>query len=351
MLNDDELVELVEVDAFPVACQLTQVIRTGLPLESGLIALAEQSRSGTTRTALIELSRQLEQGVPLGDAIRDSSARLPRVMGVLVEAGLESGRLDSVMQYSVEQSQRAASLRQQMWASLSYPLFLIWVAISICGFILMMIVPKFTKIFDDFGTELPGLTIALIRFQGLLSTFGWFPLIFFVLITIGIVILGFTLGDTKLGQRWSTSIPLIGAVFRLATLAEFCQILAVLIEAGLPFSKSLRFASRASDDRWLARHTDQLADEIDAGNSPDSAATLADLPNSLRQVFRHANSEKIIVDALRGLSDVYAARCTVGARLVIAVAEPFAVILVMGFASTTAIAIFLPLIKLLNDLS
>ena len=351
MLNDDKLVEIVEVDAFPVACQLTQAIRTGLPLESGLIALAEQSRSGTTRTALIELSRQLEQGVPLGDAIRDSSARLPRVMGVLVEAGLESGRLDSVMQYSVEQSQRAASLRQQMWASLSYPLFLIVMAISICGFILMTIVPCFTKMFDDFGTPLPRFTVALIEIQRLLNSFGSIPLVVILLIAIGFVTLGLTLGDTKIGRRWSTSIPLIGAVFRLATLAEFCQILAILTEAGLPFSKSLRFASRASDDRWLSRHTERLADEIDVGSSPEFATSLTELPNSLRHIFRHANSKPIIVDALRGLSEVYSARCTVGARLVSSAAEPFAVLVVMGFASTTMSAMLMPLLVLQSVLS
>ena len=78
---------------------------------------------------------------------------------------------------------------------------------------------------------------------------------------------------------------------------------------------------------------------------------LSGLPNSLRQVFRHASSEKTFVEALRGLADLYAARCTVSTRLVSTILEPFALVIVMGFAGMTTIALFLPLIKLLNDLS
>ena len=351
MLNTDKIVELADVNALPVAGQVSHAIRAGLPLESGLLALAEQTRSPRTRKALIDLSQRLEQGTPLADALHESNVQLPRTMRALVEAGMETGRLDSVMQYCVEQSQRAASLRQQIWMSLAYPMFLTCFSLLICGFILMEIIPQFKKIFDDFGTELPGITIALLDLQHAMREVGWVPLLTTIPIAIGVWALFITFGSSRLGQRWSTSIPLIGVVFRLATLSEFCQILAILTESKLPFPKALRFAASASDDRWLGRQCRRLAHDIEDGSTPEDAAVLAELPNSLSQVFRHSSSDRIFAEALRGLSELYAAQCTVSTRLVCTILEPFAVVLVMGFAGITAIAMFLPLIKLLNDLS
>ena len=113
MQDNNDIIELCDDESNPVAGQVSQSIRAGLPLGQGLIALAEQTSSTKTRNALIKLSKRLDQGMPLADAMRDSQTRLPRSMRALVAAGLETGRLDSIMQYSVVQSQRAASLRLQ----------------------------------------------------------------------------------------------------------------------------------------------------------------------------------------------------------------------------------------------
>ena len=350
-IDESILLEIVDNASIPLASQMNQTIQAGLPLESGIRALAEQTGSRRARQALLELSDRLEQGVPLAEAMSGAQSRLPRSMSALVEAGLETGRLDTVMQYSVEQSQRAGWLRQQIWMSLAYPMFLLWFASGICAFVLLTIIPQFKSIFDDFGTEVPGLTMALIKLSDTALIFGWRP----VLAIMPLIILAWSpflaLARSRLGRRWSTSIPLLGSVFRLATLSDFCQILAILMNAKLPFSKALRFAANASDDYWLDHKCQRMAADMDEGATPDEAAVLAGLPNSLTQVFRHVSSDRTVVEALHGLSDLYAARCSVSSRLVSQIFEPFAVILVVGFAGTTALAVFMPLIKLLNDLS
>ena len=351
MLNNNDTADRGGANSPAVAGQISQAIRAGLPLEAGLRALAEQTRSRRTRRALVELSERLEQGTPLAEAMQNLGSHLPHSMSALVEAGLETGRLDSVIQYSVEQSQRASWLRREVWTSLAYPLFLVWFSAMICAFILVTIIPQFKRIFDDFGTELPGLTVVLIRFSDSIVNFWGIVGTPFFYIPLGLCVLFFLLAQSGLMQRWATSIPLFGTVFRLATYSEFCQVLAILTEANLPFSKALRFAGAASDDRWLKRKCLMMAHDVEHGSTPDEAAMLSGLPNSLRQVFRHASSERTFIEALRGLADLYAARCSVSSRLVSTILEPFAVVVVMGFAGMTAIALFLPLIKLLNDLA
>lgn len=340
-----------EGDEICFAGQIGRVIKAGLPLESGLRALAEQTTSYRTRRALMDLSDHLRAGMPLDTAMQQSAARLPRSMSALIEAGMETGRLDTVMLYSVEQSQRGIWLRQQIWTSLAYPLFLLWSGIAICSFILIKIIPDFRQIFDDFGIELPGLTVALISVSKVMTSLGWTPVLVSVPVLILFLLLVAALGRIQIVQLWVSSIPFFGRIFHLAALSDFCQILAILLESKLPFPKALRAAAAASNDSWLQRRCQQLGDDLENGVRTDQAATEVGFPTSLCQVFRHASSERTVTEALRGLSDMYAARCNMSTRLVTSLLEPFVAVSVMAFAGLTAIAVFMPLIKLLNDLS
>lgn len=378
MLNSEPTVPSGDADSVSVAGQLTNAMSAGLPLESGLRALAAQTKSRGTRAALMALSERLEEGMPLAEALRVSESGLPRTMCVLVSAGLESGKLDHVMQYCVEQTQRAMSLRQQIWLFLAYPLFLIWFALLICGGIIMLVVPSFGKIFDDFGTELPGLTIAIVQLSSVMRGFGLVSWLAFMSIGPLLALLLVAMGTSRSGHRWATSIPLIGRVFRYAALSDLCQLLALLIDSNLPFSKALQFAGSASDDRWLNHQCLKVVEQMDQGSTPDEGARLADLPNSLVQVFRGSRTERPFAEALkgflgntsgsgisgsssragrpfaealRGLAEIYSAQCFVSSQLVNAIVAPFAITIVISFVGTTVIALFLPLVKLLNDLA
>ncbi len=351
MSDSDKLLPHSPTDAIPLANQIGQAIRAGLPLESGLRALAEQTRSRHSRLALLELSQNLEQGMPLADALRASKSGLPQSMTALIVAGVESGRLDSVMRCCIEQVQRTTSLRQHIWLALSYPLFLMWFSTLICGGILLLIVPSFKQIFDDFGTEIPTLTLALVTVSSFLTSWGLVP--WMVLLGGGFVswLLFISAGLSRWSQRWTTSIPVMGRPFQYAALTDFCEILAILAESGLAFPKALTFAGGASDDRWLRKQCHFMAHDIELGATPSNAARLAHMPNTLSQVFRDVNSERTFAQALRGLADIYAAQCNITAQFANTGVSHAAVTFVISFAGVTALAMMLPLIRLLNDLS
>jgi type II secretory pathway component PulF len=252
------------------------------------------------------------------------------------------------MQYGIEQTQRAWSLRLQIWIAFAYPLFLLSFAGMVCAFIVLAVVPQFGPIFNNFGTPLPATTVFLIQVSTGLVRLGWVPFATAGSICIGCWAGFLFLGASRWGQRWSTSIPLFGSVFQMAALSDFCQILAILSESGLPFSRAIVFAGRASDDRWLRRKCLLLADDLERGSTPEQAAKIAHLPPTLLHAFRHASSDQTFFAALRGMADIFAARCSVNARVTNTLVEPLAVTIVMLFAGFTTIAMLLPLVRLLN---
>ena len=350
-MNREDLPSLAGGNDQPIAELLSQTVQTGLPIESGLRALAEQTRSRSTRNKLISISNQIEAGVPLAEALSAAKSGLPHQLSALVEAGIESGRLDTVMQFWIGQTSRSQSMRQQIWLSLSYPIFLAWFATVVCAAILLFIIPSFASIFVDFGLMLPALTEVFMHISTFLFRWGWVPWVLASLFGIGFWIVLIGIGMTAWGQRRLTSIPVIGQAFHCAALSDFCQILAILIDARLTLPRALYFAGNANDDRWLNRQCQKVIKSIEEGHSAENSARYIGLPNSLSQAFRQSGSAEVLSSSLRALAEVFAAQSQVSIQVATILVGRMTVLFVVSFATMTAVALFVPVIKLLNDLS
>ena len=351
--DDQPVIRFTDADVESVMGQLDATSRAQLPLAPALIAMAEETYSPRTRRGLRQLAARLERGETLSQALESVHLRLSPALRVLAERGSQFGRFDAVLHWTVEQTRRSNELRRQLWMALTYPFFLIAIASVVGSFMFFFIVPQFAKIFDDFGTQLPGLTIAVVE----LSRFGttyWLPcvvvaglLLLLVLVTCPFVWRGHWL----VSRRWSGSIPLIGPLFRLAALSEFCHLLAVFVESELPLATGVLVAGESSEDEWLKMVSVQLALDIDRGIGAEMAALTCGFPASLAHVLRETSSPKTLADALHGLAEIYSARTEVNSRLTSTIIEPFVMIFTVVGLGTVVIALFMPLIKLLNDLS
>jgi type IV pilus assembly protein PilC len=349
--DDQPVIRFTEADVESVLGQLDATARAQMPLAPALNAMADETYSSKTRRGLRQLARRLERGEPLHQALDSVELRLSPALRLLAEQGTQFGRFDTVLHWTVEQTRRTNALRWQLWMALTYPLFLMAIMSVVASFLFFVVVPKFGKIFEDFGTQLPGLTVAVISVSRFALMY-WLPCLVVVLTLIVLVTWPFVWhGHRLLTRRWSGSIPLIGPLFRLAALAEFCHLLAVFVESGLPLTSGVLVAGESSEDEWLQLTSTQLALDIDRGIGAEMAALTCGFPPSLAHVLREATSPKVLADALHGLGEIYSARTDVSSRLTSSVVEPFVMIFTVVGLGTVVIALFMPLIKLLNDLS
>ena len=351
--DDQPVIRFTDADVESVMGQLDATARAKLPLAPALIAMAEETYSPRTRRALRQLAARLERGESLSQALDSVELRLSPALRILAERGTQFGRFDAVLHWTVEQTRRSNELRRQLWMALTYPLFLMAIASGVASFLFFGIVPQFAKIFEDFGTELPGITVAVIS----VSRFGvnyWLPclVVAILLLVLSLVTCPFIWqGHWLVSRRWSGSIPLIGPLFRLAALSEFCHLLAVFVESEMPLATGVLVAGESSEDEWLQQTSAQMALDIERGIRAEMAALTCGFPASLAHVLRETSSPKILGDALHGLAEIYSARTEVNSRLTSTIIEPFVMIFTVVGLGTVVIALFMPLIKLLNDLS
>ena len=259
------------------------------------------------------------------------------------------------MQFSIDQTQRLVSLRQQIWLFLSVP------AVSRLARLRDLrcdtpvdsieIRGHLQRLWNansgpDSGDD-QGLVV------GQMNAVGWRLWLVLAIACAAMIVssdgiwrleLRLTLVDVDPADR--PGFPVRRAGRLVSAIGDFGRI-------GITFAKSRwrSAGSRASEDQWLTRKCQAVAADIEQGTLPSTAAAMASLPASLGQVFRSASSKRTFVEALRGLAEIFSARCFNSSQLVNSVVAPMAVTMVIGFIGVMVAALFLPLLMLLNALA
>lgn len=339
-------------DAMLVLEQADLASQSGVPLAPGLRAMGAESRSKSVRRSLNQLADRLEAGEPLPSVLQTLRPGLSPMMEALISEGTGIGRYDTILHWAAEQGRRRSNLQWQLWGALAYPFFLLAVGMTIASFVLIGLAPRFKRIFEDFGTELPPLTMAIMWISDFAVNYWPIGLGLLVLLLLAAALIYF-LTDTArpLALRFASSIPLVGAMFRLMSLADFCQLLSVLIEIRVPLDRAIRIAGRAVGDLWLQRASEHIAADIQQGHFSHSSAIEVGIPAAVGQLLSCASAPDALAESLQGLSEIYASRADVNSRFIAVVAEPLVMIITTVGLGAVVLGMLMPLIKLLNDLS
>lgn len=378
---------------FDEAARLSQhlagVAETGLPLGSGLRALAEETNGRAYKAALRGLAEAVERGTPLDEAVEVEAAGVPPHLRGLIRAGLRSGDLGGLLGRFATVAGIGTDLKRTFWIGMTYPLLAILMAGAMLVLVDVWIIGRFEAIFRDFGIPLPLMT----RF--LLETSHIFRFVWPILLSLGggLLLLWLVLGvSLTRGRRNSlfARLPIIGPLWRLTSWAEFCHLLAMLLEARLPLPEALRLAGEGVDDhdveiacRAMARSVEEGAtlsyamtgmpatpapagpfDRLGRPTTPE-APPLGDLlevgsglktvrrvmPEGLPRLLRWAESHESIAEVLHMAGETFQARCQAEANWGGAVVGFLAMILVIWGVFIVVVGLFLPLITLITKLS
>ncbi len=367
------------------------VSRSGLPLGPGLRALGEELSVGGFRSSLIELADAIDQGSPLTAALESQQGRIPAHIRGLVLGGLRTGKLGDVLGRFSSYAGIGAELKRGLWLGLAYPLFTIMLALALLMIVDGFLVAQFENIFRDFGVPLPAMTIALIETSRLVRA-GW-PVLAVVL---GAVVVGWLVIRLFLPAPLRNSLigrlPVIGPLWRYTSWAEFCHLLAILLESELPMPEALRLTGQGVQNSDVDRACRAMANDVENGKTladamsgrvpivkpsgpfdhldpdqPRKASTLTmenllsaregaaavrrAMPRSLARLLKWAESHRAIAEILHMSGEMFEARSRSQAAFAGTVMSVLAVFGVIMGVFTVVVGLMLPLITLLSRLS
>ncbi|MCA9116613.1 MAG: type II secretion system F family protein [Planctomycetaceae bacterium] len=332
--------------------QLSTLQDAGLPILRSLRILEGQSKPGPLKNSLNGVIEDIEGGSTLSEAMAKQPKAFDNLYVNMVKAGEAGGALEVILQRLAEFKERAQSLKRKVQGAMIYPVAVVTVATLIVGFIMYYIIPKFKKIFDDFGTELPGMTKALINASDIVVNYFYLG----PAIPIGLYLMIKIIKKNKTGayivDRISLKLPLLGKILEKTVVARTCRTLGTLIASGVPILEGLIIARDTAGNAVFYRAFDNIYAAIREGESMAIPLREARIVDDMVVNMVDVGEETGALDVmLYKVADVYDEEVSVLVEGLINLLEPLMVVILGLIVGFIVIALFMPLIKLLNDLS
>jgi type IV pilus assembly protein PilC len=330
--------------------QLAQLTSAGLPIESGLRLIAADMRSGRMAAAADAVAADLEKGLPLKDAFARHASRFPTLYGRMVEAGVQAANLPAMLFNLGRHLAMMQRLRRTLWRAFSYPVAVLIVLVGVLLFVSEFIFPRMRDIFKDFHTTLPALT------DFMLSTSDWLPAVVIVLVALVVIFLLIALILRMTGRAGMLTdyvgmrLPVVGSILRSSALARWCDSLRLGVDAGLDLPRAMALASEATGSRRVARDSAALAVAMSSGQ-PLKTVKRDILPATVPAAFELAARAGDLSTTMGTLSRMYEQQAERRLRMLPGLITPLLVVVVGFFIALSVLAMFLPLVKLVQSVS
>jgi type IV pilus assembly protein PilC len=339
-----------------VLCTFTRQFSTlqdaGLPVLRSLRILEGQMKPGILKNALIDVVDDVESGSSLSEAFAKHPRCFDRLYVNMVKAGEAGGALEVILKRLADFKEKAQSLKRKITGAMVYPVVVILVAVSILTFIMLYIIPKFEKIFKDFNMQLPEMTQALMAVSKWFSLYWYtlplFPLAFWLLIKL--------IRLSKTGNyavdRVYLFIPIIGGLIEKTTVAQTTRTLGTLVASGVPILEALSIVRQTCTNAVFERMYQRVYESIREGDTIAQPLKESKMVDDMVINMIDVGEETGDLDSmLYKIADVYDEEVDVMVESLISLLEPLMIVFLGFVIGSIVIALFLPLIKLLEGLS
>lgn len=238
--------------------QLAGLVGSGLPLERGLTALAEDCEDAGQRELLAQLKAEVNAGASFARALASAPREFDEVYRGVVAAGESSGALGQVLESLADDLEERQALRAKLFGAMAYPAIVTLVAVVIVGFLVTYVVPQVAAAFTSTKQALPALTVGMVAISNFVRNWGWALLL---LLIGGGVALSMALREEGFRLRFDAAwlrLPILGRLARGYNAARFAATLGMLAGAGVPILKALQAAAETLNNRAMR------ADALDA---------------------------------------------------------------------------------------
>lgn len=333
---------------------LAVCVKGKFPLATELRVLAKTLR-GRGRQQLEELAARVDAGESLADALRS----IPRILSEPDLMAIQVATETDTLPQTLEQLAREATERfrpDTEFADLSALFVYMAMVLGGMGFILsgimIWIIPKFKEIFEGFDTELPGITVMLIDMSDWMANY-WYLI---PAIPIGSWVMLKIIRKNRTGKYITDAIflriPLLGQILRKSVVARTMRTLGTLVASGVPILEAIIIARDTSGNEVFVRAFDNIYTAIREGESIAVPLKEARIVDDLVVNMIDVGEETGALDNMMyKIADVYDEEVSVLVEGLVNLLEPIMVVVLGLIVGFIVIALFMPLVKLLNDLA
>lgn len=332
--------------------QFVSIVNAGVPVVSALEMLGEQTENKMLAKAITDCRMSIERGETLHSSMAQHPKVFPSIFVTMVEAGEASGSLDVSFERMAEQFEKQAEIKAAIKKATVYPIVLLLLTIGAAVLLLTFVVPTFKTMFDDLGTELPGITKVVLALSDSLQGYWYIYLIVLVALIVGIKLFKKTPTGTRFFATLGLKIPVFGRLTTKTAAASMSRTLSTLVSSGLQLTDALQIVAGTMSNIYFKEDVLAARDQVMVG-APLSAQFRQSgyWPPLVYHMIAIGEDTGSIDTMLTKLAEYYEEEVKQETERVMALLEPLVILLLALVVGAIVVSVILPMASMYDSLS
>ncbi len=334
--------------------QLATLVKAGMPILRSLEVLSRQEKRPAFKAALDSIADTIRSGGNFSDGLAANEHVFDRLYINMVKAGEAGGVLDTVLERLSVFMEKAQKIMGKVKSAMIYPVIIVSVATAIVSVLMIFVVPKFQEIFTGLlkGQPLPWLTQMLLDVSNFLKDH--------YLMAIGGLVAAYfafkLFSKTKIGRKiidWSLiHMPVVGDLFLKAAIGRFTRTFGTLLASGVPILQALTITRDTSGNVHIANAINVVHDRVKEGDNVAKPLESTHIfPGMVTSMIEVGEETGALPDMLTRIADTYDEEVDNAVAGLTSIIEPIMIVFMAVMVGTIVIALFLPLVSIIQHLS
>ena len=325
--------------------QFVSIITAGVAIKEALTMLHEQTENKYLKKAIWDVMVELEKGSSLAEAMATQSKIFPAILVNMVEAGENSGSLDTSFARVATHFEKEAHLKSMVKKATVYPVILIFVTIAVVLVMLTFVIPQFASMFQELDTEMPGITKMVLSASNFTIHYWYLLVAFAAALVMGFQLFKSTAYGRALVDKVKLKIPLFGKLTTKTACAKMARTLSTLLAAGVPLVEALDMTSRNMDNVYYKQAMFDAREDVMRGVPLSQPLQKAGklFPPVVYHMISIGENTGNIEGMMDRLADYYDEEVQMTTEAVMSAIEPLIIVVMALIVGFIVISVILPM--------
>lgn len=327
--------------------QFSAVLNAGVTIISALEMMSEQLENKTLKRALQEAQSYVQKGGTLADAFKLNPKVFPPIMINMTAAGEMSGNLEICFDRLTTHFETANALHSKVKGAVTYPIVILIVVVAVVAVLLVGVIPQFSQMFDDLGSELPAATQMLVNLSNFLQHKCYILVIIVAAIVFGLKAFGKTEPGSLMYAKIGIKFPLFGNLTIKSAAATFSRTMATLMASGISLIDAVEQVAKMINNRIIREALLDAKTQIAKG--VPLSKPLRDcgiFPPMLPQMTKIGEETGNIEDMMDKVADYYEMEVNDATDALTAAMEPLIIVIMGVVVGGIVMAIYSPMLSM-----
>ena len=343
--------KIKEKDLAMMCSQFSIILTSGMPIVRCVEMVADQAANKNLQAMLHKVAEDVAGGYSLAQSFENNCPGLPVTFIETIRAGEESGTLEMCFGRLYTYFDKSAKVKGKVASALTYPAMVIVVAIIVFIIVMVKAVPAFVDTFRELGTELPGITKAMIAISDFMTQKWWvLALIFLGLVALNVAVKRDPKGRAMLDRNKLTHSP-FKKLHSMNAAAQFASTMATMVAAGMPIVKALEVTANVVTNGQVAEAIRSSRQGVEQGKGlAESMAKSPYFPKLLTEMTGVGEQSGNMEQTLSVVADYFNNEVSLATERLLSIMEPC---ITIGLAVMTVfllLGVYLPMFSMYGSI-